>query len=140
MILLDTHIWVWLIAGSDKLRKSGLLGEILTHAKSSTIRIAAISMWEVAMLEAKKRLSFSESTQQWLEHASAAPGLAVEPITPKIAFESANLPGIFHGDPADRLIVATARVSNLSLCTVDENILRYAAAGHVKIAREIKKR
>jgi len=140
VILLDTHIWVWLIAGSDKLKKSGYLGEILAHAKSSTIRIAAISLWEVAMLEAKKRLSFSEPTQQWLEHASAAPGIAVEPITPQIAFESANLPGDFHGDPADRLIVATARVSNLSLYTVDENILRYATAGHVKVSSATRKR
>lgn len=135
MVVLDTHVWIWLINGDDKIKNSGLLTIINKALKNSSIYIPAISLWEAAMLAYKDRITFSENTLEWIKMASSAPGISVYPITPEIAFESTALPGRFHGDPADRLIVATTRIINGTLLTFDKKIIDYAGKGFVKIAR-----
>jgi PIN domain nuclease of toxin-antitoxin system len=69
----------------------------------------------------------------WLDAALAEPGPIVEPLSARVAIESCELPGAFHGDPADRMIVATARVTNATLMSRDRRILDYAAGGHVTV-------
>lgn len=135
MLILDTHIWIWAINGDEKIQKSGFLNQIQKSVKNNTIFISAISLWEVAMLVSKGRLILSENTLAWINNASSAPGLSVQPLTPEIAFESTILPDNFHGDPADRLIVATARVLNATLLTFDQEILKYAKKGYVNILK-----
>jgi PIN domain nuclease of toxin-antitoxin system len=68
---------------------------------------------------------------QWIERAVAAPGLSIEPLLPQVAIEGCSLPDAFHRDPADRLIVATARVIGAILMTRDRQILDYADRGHL---------
>jgi PIN domain nuclease of toxin-antitoxin system len=85
------------------------------------------------MLEAKGRILFDEDCGEWVRCALAAPGLSLFPLTPEIAIASTRLPGSLHGDPADRLIVATARCCGATLITADGAILAYGKAGHVRI-------
>jgi PIN domain nuclease of toxin-antitoxin system len=133
VLILDTHIWIWLVNGDEKIEKSGLLPDLEKAARENSIRIPAICLWEVAMLAAKNRIHLSSNPLDWINNALSAPGLRLYPLTPAIAYESANLPGDFHGDPADRMIVASARVLNGELMTFDGRILKYAGDGYVNV-------
>lgn len=130
--LLDTHIWIRLLNGDPLLQSAPFLNGISQREESGKIRIAAITLWETAMLVSKGRLSLSMPVREWLEQAAAMPGLTVLPLSPEIAADSCFLPGDFHGDPADRLITASARVHSATLLTFDKAILEYAAEGWVK--------
>ncbi|OGC16293.1 hypothetical protein A3J90_01035 [candidate division WOR-1 bacterium RIFOXYC2_FULL_37_10] len=132
IVVLDTHIWIWLLIGDEKIKECGFLPYINKAVKEYNVKIPAISLWEVSMLVAKNRIVLSKNTLEWLTDAVSAPGLTVYPITPEVAYESACLPENFHGDPADRLIVATARALNGTLLTFDKKILEYGAKGHIK--------
>jgi PIN domain nuclease of toxin-antitoxin system len=130
LLLLDTHVWLWLVAGSADLSTEARL-TIEEAAAAGTLRIAAISLWEAALLASRGRIVLGKSTGPWLEEALADAGPAINPLSPQIAVESYALPDVFHGDPADRLIVATARVANATLMTRDQRILEYAGRGHL---------
>jgi PIN domain nuclease of toxin-antitoxin system len=130
LLLLDTHVWLWLNAGSPDL-STQTRHTINRAAAAGALRIAAISLWEIASLASLGRIVLGKSIGLWLEEALADPGPAIDPITPQIAVESYALPDAFHRDPADRLIVATARVANATLMTRDQRILDYAARGHL---------
>lgn len=129
-LLLDTHVWLWLEAGSDELSARDR-GTIATALGAGRLHIAAISLWELALLASRRRLVLGQPTSLWFEAALAEPGPIVEPLDVRVAIESCELPGTFHRDPADRMIVATARVIGATLMTRDRRILDYAAAGHV---------
>ena len=122
MILLDTHTLIWLDEGSKKLGiKSRLL---LDHAlKDRQLFVSTISFWEVAMLIEKKRLSLSIDVYQWRQ-SLLKNGLNEVQLTGIIAMEAAKLKD-FHGDPADRIIVATALNQGATLCTADKKILSW---------------
>ena len=130
LLLLDTHAWLWLVAGSADLSTEARL-TIDEAAAAGTLRIAAISLWEIALLASRGRIVLGKSIGLWLDEALADPGPAIDPLTPQITIESYALPDVFHRDPADRLIVATARVANATLMTRDRRILDYAARGHL---------
>lgn len=133
--LLDTHVWVWLLNGDLKIKQSKCFKTIISASKKSLLKLSAISIWEVCMLEAKGRLKFSTDLRVWIKDALNAPGLTVIPLLPDISVNSAYLPGTFHGDPADRIIVASARYLKASLITADKKILKYANQGHLKIIK-----
>lgn len=130
LLLLDTHIWLWLMAGSDELAAEArrAIGRALGVGM---LRIAAISLWEIALLASRGRIVLGKTPGLWFDEALADPGPVIEPLTPRIAMESYELPDRFHADPADRMIVATARVTGAVLMTRDRLILDYAARGHV---------
>lgn len=96
------------------------------------ILISEISLWEIAMLASKQRIQIAEPLEDWLEEVQRAPGIRSINLTPKIIADSVNLPGEFHADPSDRLIVATARVLGATLVTQDKLIQKYAKTGNVK--------
>jgi len=100
-------------------------------AAAGALRIAAISLWEIALLASQGRIVLGKSIGLWLEEALADPGPVIDALTPQVAIESYTLPEVFHRDPADRLIVATARVASATLMTRDRRILDYAARGHL---------
>jgi PIN domain nuclease of toxin-antitoxin system len=100
-------------------------------AASGQLRIAANSVWEAALLASRGRVVVDRPLARWIMEAVSAPGLLIEPLLPQIAIEASSLPEAFHRDPADRLIVATARVENATLMTRDQRILDYAARGHL---------
>jgi PIN domain nuclease of toxin-antitoxin system len=110
-----------------------MLGAIRHVAASGSLLVSAISVWELGMLEAKGRIRLKPSCEEWVKEALAAPGLALAPITPEIALESSRLPGLFHGDPADRIIVATARRTGAQLMTRDRELIQYGRKGHLAI-------
>ncbi|MBI1883737.1 MAG: type II toxin-antitoxin system VapC family toxin [Chlamydiae bacterium] len=125
LLLLDTHVWIWLMNGEKRLKSSKDLPKIEKAARHSQLVISAISFWEIGMLEAKGRIQFSLSCPEWLHQALSVPGIIPIGLTPEIAVESSRLPGYFHADPADRIIVATARQCGATLVTADKNILNY---------------
>lgn len=95
------------------------------------VNISAISLWEIAMLVTKERLKLKRDVGEWVELVVANPGLTLVPLAPEIAVASTRLPGEIHRDPADRIIVATARTLDATLVTADQALLDYAAAGHL---------
>ena len=97
----------------------------LQEKESHGLGISAISCWEVAKLVEYGRLTLPCPPDEWFEQALAYPGIRLLELTPRIALESTRLPGTFHRDPADQLIVATARVYNCPLVTMDERIRAY---------------
>jgi PIN domain nuclease of toxin-antitoxin system len=129
-LLLDTHVWIWLEAGSDEL-PTGARRAISTALGAGLLRVAAISLWELALLASRGRVVLGKPTNLWLEEALADPGPIIEPLSTRVAIESCDLPGTIHRDPADRMIVATARVISATLMTRDRRILDYAAQGHL---------
>jgi PIN domain nuclease of toxin-antitoxin system len=129
-LLLDTHIWIWFMLASDELAVSAR-SAINRAAASGRLRIAAMSVWETALLATRGRIALGQPLTQWIERAISAPGLSIEPLLPRIAVESCLLPNAFHRDPVDRMIVATARVTGATLLTRDRRILDYAARGHL---------
>ncbi|HXI38771.1 MAG TPA: type II toxin-antitoxin system VapC family toxin [Bryobacteraceae bacterium] len=85
------------------------------------------------MLEAKGRIELKMSCAEWVKQALAAPGLSLYPLTLEIAIESSRLPGRFHGDPADRVLMATARTSGAKLLTKDERLPEYGRQRHAPV-------
>ena len=133
-VLLDTHVWVWLMLGDNRLGNTTL--RMLAKAvPDGRLRVSVISVWEVAMLEAKGRLTLAADCESWVREALAAPGIRLAELTPHIAISSTRLPGTFHGDPADRMLVATARESGATLVTADESVLQYGSEGYVHVVR-----
>lgn len=84
------------------------------------------------MLEKRGRLALPMDVRTWVEEALSKPGISVAPLTPEIAMESVNLPGELHGDPADRMLVATARMLGATLLTKDARLIRYSQQRHVR--------
>ena len=123
MILLDTHIWVWWVDENPQLSQRHT--QLLQDSEQEGLGVSAMSCWEVAKLVERRRLQLACSIEEWMEQAVAYPGLRVLPLTPQIAIESTKLPAPFHRDPADQIIVATARMHDLSLLTMDRLILDY---------------
>jgi PIN domain nuclease of toxin-antitoxin system len=124
-ILLDTHVWIWYANGSEDLSKPArkAITEALHQHKAF---IAAISLWEIGMLNKKQRIILGMPYLEWINQSLELTHLQIAPLTTSIAAESCQLPGEFHGDPADQLIVSTARVEGLTLVTRDKLILAYS--------------
>ncbi len=133
-LLIDTHYWIWLENGNHERLTPSDIDLINNAAAHNYLCLSVMSVWEVAMLESKGRIRLHSTCEQWVQQALAIPGLTLAPITPSIAIESTRLPGTFHGDPADRIIVSTARALNARLLTSDKNIRTYARHRHVTLA------
>ena len=129
-ILLDTHTWIWLFNGSTELSKD-VVQQIDFAGNQGKVFISAISVWELSMLVAKDRVTLSKPIHQWVKDSFNQPGVNLSSMLPEIAIESSFLPGEFHGDPADRIIVSTARINSLILLTRDKKILSYGEQGYV---------
>ena len=123
MILLDTHIWVWWVDDNQQLVDR--LRHLIQDNVSTGLEVSAISCWEVAKLVQYGRLELACPLEEWMEQALAYPGVQLIELTPRIAIESTKLPGSFHRDPADQIIVATSRVYDIPLLTVDSRIFQY---------------
>jgi PIN domain nuclease of toxin-antitoxin system len=128
VILLDTHIWVWWVHQASELPAAER--EFIESHAADGLAVSAISCWEVTLLSRRKRLDLSRPIAEWLDLALAASGVEAIPLTPEIARDSVWLPEPFHRDPADRMIVATARAFDLVLVTRDQKILSYP---HVRL-------
>ena len=121
MIVLDTATWIW--RASDPERLTTNARRAIDEAERSLV--SAISVWEVAMLVAKRRIQLDRPVEQWVDIALALPGIQLAPLEPAIAVRSTKLPGEIHPDPADRIIVATALENAAPIITPDERIRAY---------------
>jgi PIN domain nuclease of toxin-antitoxin system len=121
VIVLDTHVWIWWAGQSSRLSKRARKA----CESADEMLVSAITLWEVAMLVAKERLGFDREVELWIRQALALPAIRLEPLTPSIAVRSTRLPGAFHGDPADRIIVATALEHGATVVTRDAKLRGY---------------
>ena len=128
MIALDTHALIWWVSGDMALSKKGLAA-IKRELNGGDIIISSISAWEIAMLVSREKLLLTVDVDTWLAAVAEIESVRFVPVDTEIATKSVTLPGEFHKDPADRMIVATARKFGAPLVTKDEKIRAYA---HVK--------
>ena len=129
-ILLDTHVFYWLLVGSNDLRSRA---DLEHAAVSGSLFVSPITCWEIGMLASRGRIHLEMTCTEWIEQALKAPGISLLQLAPQMAVEASYLPGDFHGDPADRMLVASARVGHLTLATRDAKILTYGRQGHVSV-------
>jgi len=129
-ILFDTHAWLWTMAG-EKQFSSKIINLIEEKRQNNSLYLSDISLWEICMLAKKGRITLGQPTLPWLKNAIKCSNVRPIHLTPEIAFESTELPGNFHGDPSDRLIVATARLLSLAILTRDDKILTYGNENRV---------
>jgi PIN domain nuclease of toxin-antitoxin system len=128
VIVLDTHVLIWWVDGSDRL--SPAAEAAIVEAKAGgQILVSSISAWEIAMLATRGRLVLSLDVARWLDFVSAIDTVTFVPVDNEIGVKSVDLPGPFHKDPADRMIIATARKFGVALVSADEKIRAYS---HVK--------
>lgn len=130
-LLLDTHVLLWLIEGY------GSLGSRARYAidqatLADCAQVSAITPWEIALLVSKKRLALELDVQEWIERALHSPGLSLTPLEPAIAVASTRFPFEMQADPADRILLATARHLPATLVTADRLLLGLAEAGHLR--------
>jgi PIN domain nuclease of toxin-antitoxin system len=130
-LLIDTHVWLWIVF-AEPFIKSSTLEAIERASSEQTLYVSPISMWEIALKHSRGKLNLDRPVRDWLAHASTIPGLNLAQITPSIAAECAALPPAFHGDPADRIIAATARSEGFTLVTHDKALLQLAKQGYFK--------
>lgn len=130
-LLLDTHVLVWQLEDSSRI-SDAVYEQLQQAANEEQLLVSAITPWEIALFDVKGRLKLAREVKEWLEAALGLPGIHLEPLSPAIAVASTRLPGQIHGDPADRILVATARHTDATLVTADRELLEYAAQGYVK--------
>ena len=130
MIIIDTHVLVWFVSGDNSQLSIPAKNAIeKTINEDSEVIISSISAWEIAMLIEKGRLVLSMDVESWIKETAQVDGFRFVAVDNEIGIKSTKLPGDFHKDPADRIIVATARKLAVPLVTADEKIITYE---HVK--------
>ena len=132
MILLDTQIWLWLALGISRIRPAQASDIAEARSRGDTIGVSIISCWEIAKAVELGRLDLNDGSpnwnlSKWFDDAIANTGAEILDLTLAIAIEATSLPGDFHKDPFDQMIVATARVHNCPLVTSDGLIRAYSA-------------
>ncbi|MDR3476340.1 MAG: type II toxin-antitoxin system VapC family toxin [Devosia sp.] len=99
---------------------------------NTPVSVSAITAWEIGLLSERGRLPTTAPPLRYFEEFVALPGIQLETLTPSVLVESSFLPTPIHRDPADRMIIATARALDLTIVTSDRLILEYASRGHVR--------
>jgi PIN domain nuclease of toxin-antitoxin system len=133
-LLLDTHTWLW--QQNKELRMNQDLRDLLEQAASlDQIFVSSFSFYELTNAVLKKRVQLHPNPASWFKIAFAGRSVRVINLTPAIALKTMDLPEAFHGDPGDRIIVATAIAENLTLLTHDKALLRYGKQGLVKVVK-----
>jgi PIN domain nuclease of toxin-antitoxin system len=127
LLLLDTHVLVWLMFGESRLGARAK-DAIARASREERLRVSAITPWEIGVLVYKKRLDLHRDLMTWV----SMPGIALVPLDPEIAVGSTCLPFEMHPDPADRILVATARQIGATLVTADRALLALAEAGNFR--------
>ena len=129
-ILLDTHVALWSASGAISRATAKTID---AAARRGDLLLSPITAWEIALLVAKRRLVLAPTTQEYVRALFGGPGVVTATLTPAIAAAAAALPGKFHADPADRILVATAAAYGAQLITRDKRIHEYAkATKHVR--------
>lgn len=130
-LLLDTCAAIWMAQGAF-LEPVAL--EAMTRASEQRrpLRLSVITAWELGFLARSGKAAMAAAPQAVFQAFLDLPGVQAQPLTAEILIDSSLLPGQVHGDPADRILIATARALDLTIVTRDRNILTYAEQGHVR--------
>jgi PIN domain nuclease of toxin-antitoxin system len=128
-LLLDTHVLIWLLQDDPRMTEH-VFAAIQTAADEDRVFVSAITPWEIGLLVAKKKIDLGMEIQTWLDRALSLQGLRLAPLSPKVAVDSTRLPFEIHPDPADRILVATARHLGATLVTADRLLLQYGERGY----------
>lgn len=131
LLLLDTHVVLW--AAFDETRLGRRAAKTINLAsREDRLSIAAITPWEIGLLASKNRINLHKDVLDWVREALANPGVHLVPLEPEIAVASTRLPFEMHSDPADRILVATARHLGATLVTADQALLDFSKKGHFR--------
>jgi PIN domain nuclease of toxin-antitoxin system len=133
VILLDTCALLWTVNGDPLSSES--LKAINKASTAGALFLSPVSAWEIGILAKRGKVAFGVSAENYVYRAFTRPGFQIAALTPEIAVRASYLPGQFHSDPADRLLISTAMLMGLILVTRDREILRYARRGHVSALR-----
>ncbi len=125
MILLDTHTLIWWVNGKDDELSPAAMAAIEAELRGGEVVLSSITAWEVAMLVKRGRVAFSMDVSAWLAVVEEIEAVKFIPVDHEIGVKAVELPGEFHKDPADRIIVATARKLSIPVVTADEKIRIY---------------
>ena len=120
MILLDTHVVIWLASRSEKLSRQAISAIQNARGQQGGLAISVVSLYEIALLASRGRIDLRTSAESFLDEVEAQ--FVIQPITGRICAETTKLPDAYPKDPMDRLIGATARVEGLTLVTADAAI------------------
>jgi PIN domain nuclease of toxin-antitoxin system len=131
MFLLDTCTLIWLVADAPLAAEAHRLMD--RAAVKGELYVSPVSAWEIGTLVRRKRLELNEPAEMWIDHVFSRADVQVAALTPQIAARSCFLPGEFHNDPADRLILATAVILGLRLITRDAHMLKYGREGYASV-------
>jgi PIN domain nuclease of toxin-antitoxin system len=125
-VLIDTHIWLWYLDGATEQIATDALALLRRAVVGPGLRVSDMSVWEVGTKAAKGKLSLAPSVDAWVDRAAAQPGLTFAPLDRGALLASTQLPGVIHGDPVDRILIATASGAGIPLVTADRLIIEYA--------------
>lgn len=127
MLLFDTHVWIWSVE-LDLRRIGRRARQTITRAELQTaVRVSPVSLLELTALHTAGRVRLSRRPESWIREALEVPGVRIAELTPAIAIDAGSIPHTALPDPVDRLLVATARLTDATLLTNDRRILDYAA-------------
>ena len=132
-LLLDTHVWIWVAENVTAKLSASCAESIGLASRQRRLLVSAISVWEVAILDVKKRISLYTNCLDWVYLGLKGQNIELVDLSPEIAIDSTRLPEGFHADPADRILIATARNRNAILVTADRAILEYSRSKHVRV-------
>ena len=124
-LLLDTHAWYWLVTGHERLKGVANLRKIEQAAEAGDLHLSVISVWEIAMLEAKGRLELGRRCESWVSEAVQKSHVRLAPLDPSVAILSTRLEKFPYGDPADRILAATSIDKGWRLVTSDRRLIHY---------------
>jgi PIN domain nuclease of toxin-antitoxin system len=131
-LLLDTCAIIW-FSQQAKMLPDAVAAIDAAADRRQPIWISLITAWELGLLEKRGRTPMARPPAAVFDAFLKMPGLGLQPLTSSILIGSSFLPGVLHGDPADRIIIATARALDLTIVTRDRLILDYGQAGHVRV-------
>jgi PIN domain nuclease of toxin-antitoxin system len=131
-LLLDTCAAIWVSQG-DRVSPTALKALDESFRDGQEVQISPISVWEIGMLAARGRLSLQVRPEQLVRRFLATPHVGLADMSPDVLIASSFLPGTPPRDPADRIIIATAREHGQIIVTRDRPILDYGDAGHVMV-------
>ncbi len=134
LVLLDTHILIWLRSGNSRL-KPPIIKLVESCFREGKLCLSPISAWEIGVLVSKHRLDLGQSPNAWIKDFARKFNVSVLEFTSEIAINSSFLPGEVHGDPADRILIATAIAYSAAILTADKNILSYGKQGFIRVIR-----
>lgn len=124
--LIDTHIWLWYLDGATAEIATDALSLLRRAVVGAGLLVSDMSVWEVGTKAAKGKLALSPSVDAWVDRAAAQPGMTFAALDRVALLASTQLPGVIHGDPVDRILIATASGAGIPLVTADRQIIEYA--------------